>query len=70
MHIRRFGLLSTLFPMLVLAPVASAGGPVSPFPWSGAPPSPLHEVGRPFRPSPAAAVPRVHPAPVVSDRAR
>ena len=24
--------------MLVLAPVASAGGPVSPFPWSGAPP--------------------------------
>ena len=37
MHIRRFGLLSTLFPMLVLAPVASAGGPVSPFPWSGAP---------------------------------
>ena len=37
MHIRRFGLLSTLFPMLVLAPIASAGGPVSPFPWSGAP---------------------------------
>ena len=37
MHIRRFALLSALFPMLVPALVASAGGPVSPFPWLGAP---------------------------------
>ena len=37
MHIRRCALLSALFPMLVPALVASAGGPVSPFPWSGAP---------------------------------
>ena len=37
MHCGRFALLSALFPMLVPALVASAGGSVSPFPWSGAP---------------------------------
>ena len=37
MNIRYVGLLSALFPMLVLAPMASAGGPVSPFLLAGAP---------------------------------